>query len=70
MWQGQVARDGHVLELGGESARVVLSAHAKLRRFIEKTGTDEIIVTGHIFDHAARLRSFELVAAVRDGLAA
>ena len=42
----------------------------KLRRFIEKTGTDEIIVTGHIFDHAARLRSFELVAAVRDGLAA
>lgn len=41
-----------------------------LRSFIETTGTDELIVTGHIFDHAARLRSFELVALVRDELAA
>ncbi|MBT5433742.1 MAG: LLM class flavin-dependent oxidoreductase [Rhodospirillaceae bacterium] len=29
---------------------------------IEKTGTDEIMVTCHIHDHAKRLRSFELVS--------
>ena len=37
-----------------------------LARFIERYAPDEIIVTGHIYDHAARLRSFELVAQVRD----
>ena len=41
-----------------------------LRSFIRTTGADELIVTGHIFDHAARVRSFELVAQVRDELAA
>jgi luciferase family oxidoreductase group 1 len=39
-----------------------------LQRFIQKTGTDELMVTGHIFDHAARLRSFEIVAGLRDSL--
>ena len=32
--------------------------------FIRKTGVDELMVTGHIFDHTARLRSFEIVAQV------
>ena len=41
-----------------------------LKRFIDDTGADEIMVTGHIYDHAARLRSFELVAQVHDELAA
>ncbi|GAB4197647.1 MAG: hypothetical protein OHK0022_16120 [Roseiflexaceae bacterium] len=36
--------------------------------FIEQTGVDELMVTGQIFDHAARLRSFELVAAARPAL--
>ena len=40
-----------------------------LRRFLSTTGTDELIVTGHIFDHAARVRSFELAARLRDDLA-
>ena len=31
-------------------------------RFIGETGVDEVILTGHIYDHSARLRSFELVA--------
>jgi luciferase family oxidoreductase group 1 len=35
-----------------------------IRAFIEKTGVDELMVTGQIFDHAARLRSFEIVAEV------
>jgi alkanesulfonate monooxygenase SsuD/methylene tetrahydromethanopterin reductase-like flavin-dependent oxidoreductase (luciferase family) len=31
--------------------------------FIARTGADELIITSQIFDHAARLRSFELAAA-------
>jgi len=38
--------------------------------FIERTGADELIVTGQIFDHAARLRSYELLAGIRDQIAA
>ena len=35
---------------------------AGIAAFIKKTGVDELMVTGHIFDHSARLRSFEIVA--------
>ena len=34
---------------------------AGIAAFIKKTGVDELMVTGHIFDHAARLRSFEII---------
>ncbi len=37
-----------------------------LEDFIDHTGVDEIIVAAQIYDHAARLRSFEIVAEVRD----
>jgi luciferase family oxidoreductase group 1 len=37
--------------------------------FIERTSPDELIVTGQIFDHAARLRSYELLAGIRDEIA-
>jgi luciferase family oxidoreductase group 1 len=33
-----------------------------LRSLIEQTGADELMVTAQIFDHSARLRSFEIVA--------
>jgi alkanesulfonate monooxygenase SsuD/methylene tetrahydromethanopterin reductase-like flavin-dependent oxidoreductase (luciferase family) len=33
-----------------------------LERFIEETGADEVIVASAIHDHAARLRSYELLA--------
>jgi luciferase family oxidoreductase group 1 len=33
-----------------------------LRSLIEETRADEVIVAGQIFDHAARLRSYEIVA--------
>ncbi len=36
--------------------------------FLRRTRVDELMVTAAIFDHAARLRSFELVAGVRDAL--
>jgi luciferase family oxidoreductase group 1 len=41
-----------------------------LKRIIERTGADELMLTAQIYDHAARLRSFEIAAAVRDQLAA
>jgi luciferase family oxidoreductase group 1 len=33
-----------------------------METFIQRTGADALMVTANIFDHAARLRSFELVA--------
>ena len=35
---------------------------AGLEAFIARTGADELMVTTHIHDHAARLKSFEIVA--------
>jgi luciferase family oxidoreductase group 1 len=35
---------------------------AELRSFIEKTGVDELMVASAIYDHAARRRSYELLA--------
>jgi luciferase family oxidoreductase group 1 len=34
-----------------------------IARFVAETGADEIMVTAQMFDHAARLRSFEITAA-------
>jgi luciferase family oxidoreductase group 1 len=39
-----------------------------VQSFLKATQTDELIVSGHIFDHGARLRSYELAARVRDML--
>ena len=41
-----------------------------LARFIARTGADEIMVASAIHDHAARLRSYELLAGIRDALKA
>src|SRR5574337_2020002 len=35
---------------------------AGLEALVARTGADELMLTAHIFDHAARLRSFEIVA--------
>lgn len=37
----------------------------KLSAFLEQTGVDEIMVTSHIFDHQARLHSYEILAEIR-----
>ncbi len=39
-----------------------------LEKFIRETGADELMVTSQIFDHEARLSSFEITAAARDAL--
>ncbi|RYF64221.1 MAG: alkane 1-monooxygenase, partial [Comamonadaceae bacterium] len=46
----------------------VETVRAGMRAFIERTGADELMVTSQVFDHAARLRSYELLAGIRDGL--
>lgn len=40
-----------------------------LTAFLERTRVDELMVTAAIYDHAARLRSFEIVAGARERLA-
>ena len=37
-----------------------------LMAFIEQTGADELMITSQIFDHAARLRSYAITAALRE----
>ncbi|NCD72267.1 LLM class flavin-dependent oxidoreductase [Mucilaginibacter agri] len=40
---------------------------ADLQDFVDQTQVDEVMVTSHIFDHAARLRSYEIFAEVLKG---
>jgi alkanesulfonate monooxygenase SsuD/methylene tetrahydromethanopterin reductase-like flavin-dependent oxidoreductase (luciferase family) len=46
-----------------------------IEAFLKETGVDELMVAGQIFDHQARLRSFEIVSEIhaamsKDALAA
>ena len=43
---------------------------AGIDAFARRTGADELMVTAQVFDHQARLRSFELTAQARDALKA
>jgi luciferase family oxidoreductase group 1 len=45
------------------------SVEAKLAEFAARTGADEVMITSSIFDHAARVRSFEIVAGAHARLA-
>jgi alkanesulfonate monooxygenase SsuD/methylene tetrahydromethanopterin reductase-like flavin-dependent oxidoreductase (luciferase family) len=42
----------------GSPARV----RDQVEAFVERTGADELMITSQIFDHQARLRSFEILA--------
>ena len=46
------------------------TVRAGLKAFIEETKADELIITANIYDHAARVRSFQIAADARDALAA
>ena len=37
----------------------------RLEAFVARTGADELMISSHIYDHAARLRSYEIVASLR-----
>jgi alkanesulfonate monooxygenase SsuD/methylene tetrahydromethanopterin reductase-like flavin-dependent oxidoreductase (luciferase family) len=38
------------------------TVHAGVERFVELTGVDEVMIVSAIFDHDARLRSYEILA--------
>jgi luciferase family oxidoreductase group 1 len=38
---------------------------ASIAAFVARTGADELILASHIYDHAARVRAYEIAAAVR-----
>jgi alkanesulfonate monooxygenase SsuD/methylene tetrahydromethanopterin reductase-like flavin-dependent oxidoreductase (luciferase family) len=38
------------------------TVHSGLRRFVKRTGVDEVIVASAIYDHAARLHSYEILS--------
>jgi luciferase family oxidoreductase group 1 len=40
----------------------------ELQAFMDRTGADELMITSQIFDHTARLRSYEIAAQVRSEL--
>jgi luciferase family oxidoreductase group 1 len=40
----------------------------QIAAFIQRTGANELIINSNVFDHAARLRSFEIAAQVRERL--
>ena len=42
----------------------------QVRAFVERTGADELMITSQIWDHAARVRSLEILAATTADLAA
>jgi len=44
------------------------TVRAGLAKTIAETGADEIMATGMIFDHAARVRSYEILAQAMRGL--
>ena len=41
---------------------------ARLRKITEETGADELMLTALMYDHQARLRSFEIAAQLQDEL--
>ena len=65
---GPAAQDllDHVLSCSAIGAPDTVAS--QLKAFIDKTGADELMITSNMFDHAARLRSYEITAQVRDRL--
>jgi luciferase family oxidoreductase group 1 len=47
----------------------VRAVQAAIEEFIGRTQADELIVVAQIYDHAARVRSYEMTATVRDQIA-
>ena len=39
-------------------------AREQLKAFVQRTKADEVILSGHIYDHAARLRAYEIAAEI------
>ena len=57
-----------VLSCSAVGSRDTVSAG--IAAFVERTGADELMITSQVFDHEARLRSYEILAELRDQAAA
>src|SRR5690606_12189808 len=59
---GPAAQDllDHVLSCSAIGAPDTVAS--QLKAFIDKTGADELMITSNMFDHTARLRSYEITA--------
>ncbi|CAN7687485.1 LLM class flavin-dependent oxidoreductase [Variovorax sp. LjRoot130] len=42
------------------------TVRAGMQAFIDRTGADELMITSQVFDHEARLRSYEILAELRE----
>jgi alkanesulfonate monooxygenase SsuD/methylene tetrahydromethanopterin reductase-like flavin-dependent oxidoreductase (luciferase family) len=40
------------------------TVRASLNAFVERTGADELMITSQVFEHSARLRSYEITAEI------
>ena len=56
----------HVLSCSAIGAPETVAA--QLKAFLDKTGADELMITSNMFDHTARLRSYEITAQVHQSL--
>jgi alkanesulfonate monooxygenase SsuD/methylene tetrahydromethanopterin reductase-like flavin-dependent oxidoreductase (luciferase family) len=60
--------------LGHALAEAVVGSSETVRRgveaFVARTGADELMVTAQVFDHAARVRSYEILAEVHGEMSA
>ncbi len=45
------------------------TVRAGVAEFVAETGADELMIVSDVFDHVARLRSYELIARACDGMA-
>lgn len=57
--EAHVRQMTHVSAVGGPA-----KLQADIEQWLDRTGVDEIIATAHIYDHQARLHSFEIAAEV------
>jgi luciferase family oxidoreductase group 1 len=56
--------------LGSSAIGSPETVKARTEAFVERTGADELMITSQIFDHGARIRSYELLAGVFEPSAA
>jgi len=48
--------------LGSSAIGSPETVKARIEAFVERTGADELMITSQIFDHQARVRSYEYLA--------
>lgn len=42
------------------------TVRAKVQEFVQRTGADELMITSQVFDHQSRLKSYEILAGLKD----